>query len=67
MMAFKDKEVNCFGDEGGKHVLNCVYPTSSTPYVKLLCGVTGKQIAEHHDMVCETPAWAIAYLKKKKH
>ena len=45
--------------------MNCVYPTSSTPYVKLLCVVTGKQIAEHHDMVCETPAWAIAYLKKK--
>ena len=54
-MAFKDKEVSCFGD----------YPTSSTPYVKLLCVVTGKQIAEHHDIVCETPAWAIAYLKKK--
>ena len=37
--------------------MNCVYPTSSTPYVKLLCVVTGKQIAEHHDMVCETHAW----------
>ena len=45
--------------------MNCVYPTSSTPYEIAVCVVTGKQIAEHHDIVCETPAWAIAYLKKK--
>ena len=58
-MAFKDKEVSCFGD------LNCVYPTSSTPYEIAVCVVTGKQIAEHHDMICETPAWAIACFQKK--
>jgi len=34
--------------------------------MKLLCVVMGKKVAVHHDMVCETPAWAIAYLKKKK-
>ena len=47
--------------------MNCVYPTSSTPYEIAVCVVTGKQIAEHHDMICETPAWAIAYHKKKGH
>ena len=65
-MAFKDKEVSCF-EMRGKYVLNCVYPTSSTPYEIAVCVVTGKQIAEHHDIVCETPAWAIAYHKKKGH
>ena len=45
--------------------LNCVYPTSSTPHMKLLCVVMGKKVAVHHDMICETQAWP-SYTSKKK-
>ena len=61
-MAFKDKTVlemrgKCFE----LRLPHELYPVCEIA----VCVVTGKQIAEHHDMVCETPAWAIAYLKKK--